>query len=76
MGAKSKRSKGFNAERLFGNGSGNDAEGSGGISCSKINKVRYNSSGRIWGKQKLLRSRNNVDPNNRQQKYCSPNQNN
>lgn len=74
MGAKSKRSKSFNAEGLRGNGSCNDAERGRTTFDNTPPKIGHNTFCWNGSKQKVLRSRNNVDPNNRQQKYYTPNQ--
>lgn len=75
MGIKAERGKSVNAERLCGNGSCNDAEKCGRTFNDKAFKVGHNTFCGNGGKQKILRSRNNVDPGNRQPKYNTPNQN-
>jgi len=74
MGVKSKRGKSFNAKTICGDGSRNDAKRSRTAFDNTPAKIGHNTFCWNGSKQKVLRSRNNVDPNNRQQKYYTPNQ--
>lgn len=74
MGVKAKGSKSGYTTGVCGHGIGYDGEKIRRTSHVKANSIGYNSFCWNGSQQKVLRSRNNVNPNNRQPKYYSPNQ--
>lgn len=75
MGIKTERGKSFNTARVLGYGGCDDGKRCGSAFSNKNPKIRYNSFFGNGGQQKVLRARNNVDPNRRQPKYNITNQN-